>query len=113
MFERKQKKGVMVDLSNLPASQSALYLHMERAYYVARLWKLAEVRMLNPPTPIGSGWDEDGDNQWIETCSQTKFHQSFSKQMIQIARITVILRMSNMVRKKLKVKIMITMRIRT
>ena len=36
MFERKQKKGVMVDLSNLPASQSALYLHMERAYYVAR-----------------------------------------------------------------------------
>ena len=62
MFERKQKKGVMVDLSHLPASQSALYLHMERANYVARLWKLAEIRMLNPHIPIGSGWDEDGDN---------------------------------------------------
>ena len=50
MFERKQKKGVMVDLSNLPPSQSALYLHMERANYVARLWKLAGVPMLNPFT---------------------------------------------------------------
>ena len=50
MFERKQKKGVMVDLSNLPPSQSALYLHMERANYVARLGKLAGVPMLNPPS---------------------------------------------------------------
>ena len=45
MFERKQKKGVMVDLSNLPPRQSALYLHMERANDVARLWKLAGVPM--------------------------------------------------------------------
>ena len=37
MFERKQKKGVMIDLSKLPPSQSSLYLHMERANYVARL----------------------------------------------------------------------------
>ena len=49
-----------------------------------------------------------------KTCSQTKINQSFSKQMIQIARrITVILKMSTMVRKKLKVKTVITMRIRT
>ena len=66
MFERKQKKGVMVDLSNLPPRQSALYLHMERANDVARLWKLAGVPMLNPPSPIGSGWDKDEDIQWIE-----------------------------------------------
>ena len=39
---------------------------MERANYVARLRKLAGVPMLNPPSPIGSGWDEDGDIQWIE-----------------------------------------------
>ena len=79
MFERKQKKGVMVDLSNLPASQSALYLHMERAYYGARLWKFAEVRMLNPPTPIGSGWDEDGDSQWIENMLPDKVSSIFLK----------------------------------
>ena len=52
MFERKQKKGVMIDLLNLPPSQSALYLLMEKANYVARLWKLAGVPMLNPPLPI-------------------------------------------------------------
>ena len=61
MFECKQKKGVMIDLSNLPPSQSVLYLHMERADYVARLWKLAGVLMLNTPSQIGSGWDEDAD----------------------------------------------------
>ena len=66
MFERKLKKGVMVDLSNLPPSQFALYLHMERANYVVKLWKLAGVPMLNPISPIGSGWDEDGDILWIE-----------------------------------------------
>ena len=79
MFERKQKKGVMVDLPDLPASQFALYLHMKRANYVARLWKLAEVPMLNPPTPIGSGWDEDGNNQWIENMLPDKVSSIFLK----------------------------------
>ena len=79
MFERKQKKGVMVDLSNLPPSQSALYLHMERANYVARLWKLAGVPMLNPPSPIGSGWDEDGDIQWIENMLPDEVSSIFLK----------------------------------
>ena len=66
MFERKQKKGVMVDFSNLRPRQSALYLHTERANYVARFRNLAGVLMLKPPSLIGSGWDEDGDIQWIE-----------------------------------------------
>ena len=79
MFERKQKKGVMIDLSNLPPSQSALYLHMEKANYVARLWKLAGVPMLNPPLPIGSGWDEDGDIQWIENMLPDKVSSIFLK----------------------------------
>ena len=39
---------------------------MEGANDVAKLWKLAGVPMLNPPSPIGSGWDKDGDIQWIE-----------------------------------------------
>ena len=73
MFERKQKKGVMVDLSNLPPSQSALYLHMERANYVARLWKLARVPMLTQP------WDEDGDIQWIENMLPDEVSSIFLK----------------------------------
>ena len=105
MFERKQKKGAMVDLSNLPPSQSALYLHMERANYVARLRKLGGVPMLNPPSPIGSGWDENGDIQWIENM--------LPDEVSSITVITVILRVSTMVRKKLKVKIVITVKIRT
>ena len=79
MFERKQKKGVVVDLSNLPPSQSALYLHMERATWVARLWKLAAVLMLNPLSPIGSGWDEDEDIQWIENMLPDEVSSIFLK----------------------------------
>ena len=79
MFERKQKKRVMIDLLNLPPSQSALYLLMEKANYVARLWKLAGVPMLNPPSPIGSGWDEDGDIQWIENMLPDEVSSIFLK----------------------------------
>ena len=35
-FKRKQKKGVIIDLSLLPRSKSALHLHFERTNYVAR-----------------------------------------------------------------------------
>ena len=79
MFECKQKKGVMVDLSNLPPSQSALYLYMERASYGARLWKLAGVPMLTQPSPIGSGWDEDGVTQWIENMLPDEVSSIFLK----------------------------------
>ena len=79
MFEGKHKKGVMVDLSNLPPSQPALYLHMERANFVVRLWKFAGVPMLNPPSPIGSGWDEDGDIQWIENMLPDEVSSIFLK----------------------------------
>ena len=79
IFESKQKKGVMVDLSNLPTNQSALYLHLESANYVARLWKLAGIPMLNPPSPIGSGWDEDGDIQWIENMLPDEVSSNFLK----------------------------------
>lgn len=65
LFERKQKKGVIVDLSLLPPCQSALELHFERANYVARVWKLAGTAMVNPPHPAGRGWDVDGDIEWI------------------------------------------------
>lgn len=67
LFERKQRKGVIVDLSVIPPCLSSLLLHMERANYVARLWKLSGVPMLNDaPSPIGYGWDQDGDVVWID-----------------------------------------------
>ena len=66
IFECKQKKGVMVDLSILPPCISTLRLHLERANYVARLWKLAGTAMVHPPMPVGSGWDMDGEVVWIE-----------------------------------------------
>ena len=66
LFQRKQKKGVIIHLSLLPPSKSALHLHFERANYVARIWKLAGTAMVSPPSPTGCGWDVDGDVEWIE-----------------------------------------------
>lgn len=66
LFEQKQKKGVIVDLSNIPPCQSTLHLHMERTNYVARLWKTANSSIQNAPSPAGYGWNQDGDIQWVE-----------------------------------------------
>ena len=66
LFERKQKKGIIIDLSNIPPCHSTLVFQMERANYVAKLWKMAGIPMLNAPFPVGYGWGEDGDIQWIE-----------------------------------------------
>ena len=66
LFERKQRKGVIVDLSNIPPCQSALHLQMDRANYVARLWRTSNSAMQNAPSPVGYGWDQDGDIQWVE-----------------------------------------------
>ena len=66
LFERKQKKGVIVDLSLLPPCKSALELHLERANYVARIWKLAGTAMIQAPHLAGRGWDVVGDIEWID-----------------------------------------------
>ena len=60
------EKGVMIDLSIIPPCQLTRLLHMETANYVARLWKLTGCSLLIPPSPVGYGWDQDGDIQWIE-----------------------------------------------
>ena len=52
---------------------------MKGANDVAKLWKLAGVPMLNPPSPIGSGWDKDGDIQWIENMLPDEVSSIFLK----------------------------------
>ena len=66
LFQQKQKKGVIIDLSLLPPSKSALHLHFESANYVARIWKLVGTAMVSLPSLTSCGWDVDGDMEWIE-----------------------------------------------
>ena len=87
---------------------------MERANYVERLWKLAQVPMLNPPSPIGSGWDEDGGTQLIENMLPDEVSSIFLKTDDSDSEDDHCdYKDESMARKKLKVKILITMRIRT
>ena len=39
---------------------------IERANYVAKLWKSAIVSMVEPPPPSQHGWNENGEIKWIE-----------------------------------------------
>ena len=61
LFEQKQKKGIVIDLSNIPPCRATLLLQMERANYVAKLWKMAG--MVDAPSPVGYGWDDDSGIQ--------------------------------------------------
>ena len=56
----------MIDLSNLPPCFSSLLLHLQRANYVARIWKLTLWASLSPPDITDHGWVEDGRIKWIQ-----------------------------------------------
>ena len=39
---------------------------MERANFVAKIWKSTDSAMQNTPSPAGYGWDQEGNIRWIE-----------------------------------------------
>jgi len=67
IFMKKQKsKNQIVDLSILPPCGSSLMLHIHRANYVARIWKLSSASQIAAPSFSGYGWNEDGSICWVE-----------------------------------------------
>lgn len=67
IFEKKHLKSKqLTDLSLLPPCQRTLYLHMERANYVAKIWKSADTAMLDLPSPTQHGWNEEGSIFWTD-----------------------------------------------
>ena len=61
-FVRQNKS---IDLASLLPCQQVLNIHIERANYVARIWKLSLQRMINVPSFIGRGWNNFGEVDWI------------------------------------------------
>jgi len=67
IFEKKHLKSKqLTDLSLLPPCQRTLHLHLERANYVAKIWKSAGTAMVDLPTPAQHGWNEEGDIFWTD-----------------------------------------------
>ena len=67
MFMKKNKReNKVIDLPTMPPSFSSLFLHLQHADYVARIWKLTLSASLSLPDITGLGWDEDGRIKWIQ-----------------------------------------------
>ena len=56
----KKSENKVIDLSTMPPCFSSLFLHLQRANYVPRIWKLILYASLSLPGNTDQGWDEDG-----------------------------------------------------
>ena len=66
MFTKKHNhQNKVIDLSVLPPCQSSLFLHIERANYVAAMWKHTNQAMLELPEISNHRWNIDGSINWI------------------------------------------------
>ena len=62
-FEKKEK---VIDLSLLPPCWDSLKLHISRANYVARRYRLSEQAVIEEPSKELHGWLEDGQIDWVK-----------------------------------------------
>ena len=67
IFEKKHLKSKQVaDLSLIPPCQRTLMLHLQRANYVAKIWKSTGTAMVDLQSPTQHGWTEDWDILWTD-----------------------------------------------
>ena len=55
----------LIDLCVLPPCQSSLLLHMDRANYVAAMWKRTMHATMDSPEITNHGWNIDGSINWV------------------------------------------------
>ena len=60
-----QKDNKVVDLSLLPPCKSSLQKHINRANFVARIWRHASQSIIDTETPANHGWLEDLSIDWL------------------------------------------------
>ena len=65
-FQAKAKERNCDCLSNILPCHATLLFQKEKANYVVKLFKMAEIAMVDTPSPIGYGWDGESGIQWIE-----------------------------------------------
>lgn len=61
-FTKDQK---VTDLSLLPPCKSSLLKHIQRANYVARMWRQSSRATMETDTPISHGWKDDLSVDWV------------------------------------------------
>ena len=68
MFKRKyESQDKIIDLSLLPPCKKSLHLHIRRACYVAKIWRLSQTPKFELPPIENHGWTKDYEVKWIET----------------------------------------------
>ena len=66
MFTKRLKQGKRSpDLSLLPPCQSVLKYHMQRAVYVAKLWRSSYIPLIDAPQFTEFDWDSEGKPTWV------------------------------------------------
>ena len=66
LFLKKQnKEGKVIDLAAVPPCFSSLYLQIQRANYVSKIWKSTATPQLSLPPMEEHGWNADGSIMWI------------------------------------------------
>ena len=65
-WKHYRKKGKIIDLSLLPPCSSSLRKHTSRAYYLAALWRYANILMQNMDSFSNYCWFADGSIDWID-----------------------------------------------
>ena len=61
----KNKKWV-VDLIHLPTSRSSSKLHARRSNYIAKIWRLADQKIMVYESPQQHGWNEIYSLEWVD-----------------------------------------------
>ena len=65
-MKKHASQNKLIDLSILPPCLASLNLHMERANYIAKIWKCATVSMVHPPNFTEHGWNQHAEIIWID-----------------------------------------------
>ena len=74
LFHRKYaKQNKVVDMSLLPPCKSTLEKHLQRANYVARIWKCCDISNTDYPHPSHHGWNGDLEIEWCNEIFPSDF----------------------------------------
>ena len=79
LFKKQLVRNKTTNLSRIPPCQSVLRLHLQRASYIAHLWKNSQIPQINLPAIDESGWFSDGDIVWTE---EELFPETLSKHVV-------------------------------
>ena len=87
---KHERENKFVDISLIPPCKSVLLLHAKRASRISFLWKNTLLPMIEEPELLESGWEANGEIQWVSDIYPDKVNQILliSTMMIMMKRNT-------------------------